>query len=445
MVFVPYGAEALGRRPYVTWALIAANVAVYVMTSYNSFLLQTDQWAIERFGYVPGIQDPLQLAFRALASMFVHADILHIAFNMYFLYVFGRAVEGFLGRAKYAALYFLSGLAAIAFYTGTVPLAGYYSLLVPAVGASGAISGVLGAYFLLFSRSRLSICGLILLFPLCVALPAWAFLLLWFAEQVLYGLMRLGGVAYFAHVGGFVLGLAVAFFAERRREGEYRAGGLEELIRELQGLGHRPAVQSLSGAAKAALVALLALSLVAAAYSMAQVVAHGDVYYLSVDVGGSSDVVTLAVRDHSVDVYRDSPADYVRILLNRLPNSFFYNASACGASLELDGTYDVIVGGLSVPVTLRAHAEYYPSCAIEFAQGTMSSRVVTLTQYGYSYGQWFTVNFSMRSTMFTGWWFLGATALVSTALSAISIACVAAYRPRRFEELPRTPIGYTYM
>ena len=204
------------RRPLVTIAIIAINVAVYIITSYQSFLVQSSEEWMDKLSYVPAlIQTPSQW-YRILTSMFTHADIFHIFFNMWFLYFFGISVERRIGPIKYLILYLASGFLAIIFHTAFIPVVGSTNLAIPALGASGAISGVLGAYLLLFPRRRLSGCYFILIIPLCFTMSAAWFLIFWFATQVLYGYLKFGGVAFFAHVGGFVGGLTLIYpFAKK--------------------------------------------------------------------------------------------------------------------------------------------------------------------------------------------------------------------------------------
>ena len=141
-------------------------------------------------------------------SMFMHGGLLHIGFNMLFLWIFGNNVEDSMGRPRFLLFYLLAGV-----------VAGYaQSLLdvdstVPQIGASGAIAGVLGGYLLLHPRARVLTVVIVIFFVTLIEVPALAFLVLWFALQFLgqFGAPEItggGGVAYFAHVGGFVFGLA---------------------------------------------------------------------------------------------------------------------------------------------------------------------------------------------------------------------------------------------
>jgi len=132
-----------------------------------------------------------------LYSMFLHGGLLHLGGNMLFLWVFGNNIEDTKGKFTYLAFYLLAGLAATVAHIAVQP-----SSTIPVIGASGAIAGVMGAYLVLFPRAR--ILGLLVIIPL--PLPAWAFLGFWFLSQFVGGS---DGVAYAAHVGGFLFGMAV--------------------------------------------------------------------------------------------------------------------------------------------------------------------------------------------------------------------------------------------
>ena len=149
--------------------------------------------------------------------MFMHGGLLHIGGNMLFLWIFGNNVEDAMGRFKFIIFYVLGGLAALALQTAVEP-----SSAVPTIGASGAIAAVLGGYVLLYPRARVLTVVIIILFFTLIEIPAMWFLVIWFGEQVLLGALGLtqptsGGVAYFAHIGGFAFGLlTIRTFATRR-------------------------------------------------------------------------------------------------------------------------------------------------------------------------------------------------------------------------------------
>ena len=197
-------------RPVVTWLIIAANVAVYLY----QFTLdpESERQFVERFGVIPALlvyERYLGSWITPLSSMFLHGGFVHLAFNMWSLFIFGDNVEDVLGKRRFIAFYLLSGLGAAAGQVLVDP-----SSTVPMVGASGAIAGVLAAYMRLFPQARVLTVIPLLFFFFTQEIPAVLFILLWFAMQVLSGVGMLsmageqgGGVAFFAHIGGFLVGL----------------------------------------------------------------------------------------------------------------------------------------------------------------------------------------------------------------------------------------------
>ncbi len=162
-----------------------------------------------------------------LTSMFMHGGLLHIAGNMLFLWIFGNNIEDSMGRARFIGFYLLGGLAAVLAQTVIDP-----SAAVPTIGASGAVAAVLGGYALLYPRARVVTLIFIIIFFTILELPALLVLGAWFALQALNGVGELaqpvagggGGVAYFAHIGGFLFGLAsIRLFANRVHEDYERA------------------------------------------------------------------------------------------------------------------------------------------------------------------------------------------------------------------------------
>src|SRR5580658_7349795 len=198
----------------VTMCLIAVNVAIFLyQVSLPTYELNS---FVTRWGIVP---DQLRLI-SLITSMFLHGGWLHVLGNMLFLWVFGRNVEDLVGGARFLLLYLLCGVAA-----GIVQvISNAYSPL-PTIGASGAIAGVMGAYLIKFPRSHIVTLIPIIVFFTTLEIPAALLLLYWFLIQFLSGIGSLaetdytgGGVAWFAHVGGFLAGMAlIKFFPERRR------------------------------------------------------------------------------------------------------------------------------------------------------------------------------------------------------------------------------------
>jgi membrane associated rhomboid family serine protease len=203
----------------VTWSLIGANVLVFVASL--SLGQAGAETLVMRFGVIPDILvhgdwmtpriegGALGSGVTPITSMFLHGGLLHLGSNMLFLHVFGDNVEDVLGRARFVAFYLLCGLGAVAGQILVDP-----SSMVPMIGASGAISGVLAGYVTLFPHARVVTLIPIFIFIHFMEVPAWIFIVLWFVLQLVQGYLSLGiigdgggGVAWFAHIGGFLAGL----------------------------------------------------------------------------------------------------------------------------------------------------------------------------------------------------------------------------------------------
>jgi membrane associated rhomboid family serine protease len=214
--------------PAVTVALVVANVAVYFLYQdggYQSALAPIDEAAfhpceVDDSCPVVGEDWPLTV----FTSMFMHADVVHLGGNMLFLWIFGNNVEDAMGRVRYLLFYVLAGLAATFAQTlVTLQTAGDEAAQIPNLGASGAISGVLGAYFVLLPHARVLTAFILGFLFFLRELPASLYLGIYFLFQAWQGGFQLlsppegGGVAVFAHLGGIVFGLAlVKLFASRR-------------------------------------------------------------------------------------------------------------------------------------------------------------------------------------------------------------------------------------
>ena len=193
--------------PVVTIALIAANVLVFLyQVSLDTFSMNH---LVAAWGVIP---DRLRLS-TLVTSMFLHGGWMHLIGNMWFLWIYGDNVEDVLGRAKYLAFYLLCGIAA-----ALVHVAFNFGSPVPTIGASGAIAGVMGAYMVKFPRSRIVTLVFLFVFMTTVEVPAYVILLYWFVIQFFSGVgsigyshLSQGGVAWFAHVGGFVAGVILIF------------------------------------------------------------------------------------------------------------------------------------------------------------------------------------------------------------------------------------------
>ena len=232
------------RTPYATYALIALNVGAWLLAQGAGATLPLARSVCE-LGLIPGeltgslrpgtafpmgeglvcLTDPGRQTAHVLTSMFLHGSWMHLLGNMWFLWLFGNNVEDAMGRLRFTAFYLLTGVVAAMTQVVLNPQSG-----VPMVGASGAISGVMGGYLLLYPTVRVFTLVPIGFFLMSVALPAWTMLIYWLAIQFLGGMTmvagaRGGGVAFWAHVGGFVAGLVlIKLFARRDYVASHRAG-----------------------------------------------------------------------------------------------------------------------------------------------------------------------------------------------------------------------------
>jgi membrane associated rhomboid family serine protease len=205
--------------PYVNYAFIAINILVFVLlqgvggndsfTYAFSLVPKEITSGIDlpangiSTGQIPQFHTPLPVYFNFLSSMFMHGDFMHIFGNMLFLWIFGDNIENMIGHVRYAAFYLICGFAAAIAQIILGP-----DSVIPMLGASGAISGVLGGYMLLFPTNRVRA----LIFNVFTTVPAYVALGLWIGVQLLQGYLadpRQGGVAYAAHIGGFLAGLAL--------------------------------------------------------------------------------------------------------------------------------------------------------------------------------------------------------------------------------------------
>jgi rhomboid family protein len=214
--------------PAVNWALIGANSAVFL---YEAALSPARfNQLIAQYGLVPAhlhLTDPLWVLTHPFAlvtlftSMFLHGGWFHVISNMWFLYIFGDNVEDRMGSLRYLAFYLASGLVAALAQSLVLP-----NSQVPTIGASGAIAGVLGAYLLMYPKGRVLTLVLIFILPWFVEIPAIFYLGFWFLSQLFSGLSILslsgtatmGGIAWWAHIGGFVFGMVFYRFFTRSRQ-----------------------------------------------------------------------------------------------------------------------------------------------------------------------------------------------------------------------------------
>lgn len=201
------------RRPYVTWALIGLNVIVFL----TYWPLFSDERSLARFFFTWGLVPAEADAVTFLTSMFLHGGIMHLGGNMLFLWIFGDNMEDQMGHVGFLLFYLAGGLGA-----ATAQILSDPDSFVPMVGASGAIAGVMGGYLLMFPRARVDVLLFLVIFIRVFTIPAWIVLGVWFGLQIFQGSLAptdQGGVAYWAHAGGFIAGSVLTLPVWRKRGG----------------------------------------------------------------------------------------------------------------------------------------------------------------------------------------------------------------------------------
>lgn len=217
-MFPLYDTVRSRKFPFINLTLILANVLAFL------YELQLDPATLKEFiftwGLIPAhfLSDPATAWTTFFSSMFLHGGWFHIINNMWVLFIFGDNVEARMGKIRYLIFYLLSGVAAGLLQSFLLP-----SSEVPMIGASGAVAGVLGAYLILFPRSRIASLVPILFIFTIIEIPAMLFLIFWFVSQLYSGLFAVqggggSGIAWWAHIGGFLFGvIMVSFFAVKKR------------------------------------------------------------------------------------------------------------------------------------------------------------------------------------------------------------------------------------
>ncbi len=226
MLFIPLkDINPTRRKPVITWALIAMNILIFIYQLWHGSggaslvaSLGATPFEITRMTdladpvagiiHAPG---PKPIFITLFTSMFLHGSILHIGFNMLYLWIFGNNIEDVLGPLKFVVFYFASGLIAHAMHIASDP-----GSIIPTIGASGAISGVMGAYLVLYPQARIMTLLWIFIFIQFLYIPAFVIIIYWFVIQLVSGFISLGGqfgggVAWFAHIGGFLGGVFLIF------------------------------------------------------------------------------------------------------------------------------------------------------------------------------------------------------------------------------------------
>jgi len=196
-----------GRTPYVVYALMAANILVFLASLGVMSGGQETFYFLIDWGIVPSRISEGQGYETLVTSIFLHGGWMHLGGNMLFLWIFGDNLEGEMGHVRFLAFYLASGIGA-----GLIHVLAAPNSMVPTIGASGAIAGVLGGYLLLFPKARVDVLIILIIFFRVFPVPAWVMLFIWLGLQVIGSFNAdpdAGGVAYLAHVGGFAVGLVL--------------------------------------------------------------------------------------------------------------------------------------------------------------------------------------------------------------------------------------------
>jgi len=219
MILIPYRDQNLPHRfPIMTPLLVTANIVLFGYQTYLRLVepegaevfiarMGTVPWELTHFRDADGIEGPLGVLFTPVSSLFTHGGIVHLAFNMLYLWIFGDNVEDRMGRIQFLFFYFLCGLGAILLHVVIHPMS-----KVPLIGASGAIFGVMAAYAILFPGARLQCLLFLCIVPLVVLLPALVVIAYFLVIQILSARVALLNphgepIAWFAHIGGFLTGV----------------------------------------------------------------------------------------------------------------------------------------------------------------------------------------------------------------------------------------------
>jgi membrane associated rhomboid family serine protease len=375
------------KRPLVTLIIIAVNIAVYAITTYENIFLEVSDYWVSAGGFVPAlISMPLQW-YRIFTSMFLHADFFHILFNMYFLYIFGRAVENVLGGLRFLALYMVSGIVASIFHTAFSFLGGATAYVIPAIGASGAISGVLGAYLILFPGTSLVMGWGFLFFPIFFRLKAAYYLIFWFATQVIYGFARLGGsTAVFAHAGGFIAGIALLpLVANKERFIQFKLARQAAFPTYVMFTATPAKTTGLGRTTKAIVAVLLASLLFGTAYASTGLASRDNAKWVTLQYTceGTAYTDSIGISLSNIGLQLASISlDTTRVMLNRLyAAGMLYNASNANSGGFFNFTGQVRIGNVKVPTVIILNAQYDSEGFLKYGEGNLTTFVVYDGEY----------------------------------------------------------------
>ncbi|MEM3538288.1 MAG: rhomboid family intramembrane serine protease [Nitrososphaerales archaeon] len=393
-----YNSLEYRKIPLATLILIAVNILVYSITSYENFFLEVSDYWVNLCGFIPSmIATPSQI-YRIFSSMFLHADFFHILFNMYFLYLFGRNIENTLGRVRFLVLYFMAGVFASIFHTTFSFLGGSIAYMIPAIGASGAISGILGAYLILYPGTSLVMGWFFFIFPFFIRVKTAYYLLFWFTIQLLYGYFTpLGGTAFFAHVGGFITGIAILpILAKKDRIRQLK---LAQQFFPLNWIFIPPKTSGLNRTTKILITILLISLLAGTTYASLGLTEQSNVKSVTLQYvleGNSNrDYVSIRISNIEEDI-SSIPSDTTRILLNRLYAArLIYDEAKAGEEIILSILDENLPVKIAIGVNVKVvyvdtkiygfSGKYDSEGFIEYCEGAITTRAVSIQVYGNVY------------------------------------------------------------
>ncbi|MEM1540319.1 MAG: rhomboid family intramembrane serine protease [Candidatus Bathyarchaeia archaeon] len=370
------------KRPVATLAIIVVNIAVYVITSYENIFLEVSDYWISVGGFIPALTPMPTQWYRVFSSMFLHADFFHILFNMYFLYIFGRAVEEALGRWRFLVLYMVSGKVASIFHTAFSFLGGATAYVIPAIGASGAISGVLGAYLILFPGTSLVMGWFFLYFPMFFRVKAAYYLLFWFATQVIYGYFRLSGsTAVFAHAGGFIAGIALLpMVVSKERLIQFRLARQAVFPAYVVFIPTPAKPIGLGRTTKIIIAVLLAALLLGTAYASTGLASHDNAKWVTMQYTFEGTAYTDSIGVSLYDIKSQLASislGATRVMLNRLYAArLLYDTSKANSEGTFSFAGNVRIGNLEVPTVIVLNGQYDDDGFLKYGEGNLTTFVV---------------------------------------------------------------------
>ena len=397
---IPMGSPTVFKaRPRATIIIILVNVLIYALASYENFFIEASDYWVSLCGFIPSLVENPSQWYRVFISIFLHADLFHILFNMYFLYVFGRAVESILGKSRFLLLYLAAGVFASIFHTAFSFIGGFAAYTVPAIGASGAISGILGAYLILYPGTYLLVGWSFIIFPMFFRLKASYYIIFWFAMQVIYGFTgTAGSTAVFAHAGGFVAGIALLpLLVDKEKIVRLKIMRAYSLLPYLTPINLK--TRGLGFSSKITATILIGLLSAGAAYASSGLAVQGTIKSTTIQYTCEEvpyiDYVGIQLPDLESQISSVS-LDTTKILLSRLNAAgLLYNEANSNREIVLSSwstklPVRIVIGSsvniVNVNTTIHYFSGTYDSEGfLSRGEGSLTTRVVSVVLYGQLY------------------------------------------------------------